>query len=180
MLDLIEFKKHKSPAFQQTGNAARFIIPFAMEVCKGYGADVGCNRAEWALPNAFPIDPALAGQVLEFVDGSTIAHKDWHAENFPFDPESKLDFIFSSHCLEHLENPWRALDYWTKWIKIGGVLFLYLPDHSQVYWRPWHNKKHVHCLTPEIIRNYLEDKGYQKIFVSGVDLNNSFAVMAER
>jgi hypothetical protein len=24
----------------------------------------------------------------------------------------------------------------------NGTLFLYLPDYSQEYWRPWNNKKH--------------------------------------
>jgi SAM-dependent methyltransferase len=179
MLDQINFKGHKFPAFQATGNAARFIIPFAVEVCRGFGVDVGCNRAEWALPGAFPIDPALEGVNMEFVDGSTVIHEEWHATQFPNFPR-KLDFIFSSHCLEHIENPWSALDYWHSQLTLGGILFLYLPDISQVYWRPWHNRKHIHCLTPEILRAYLVDKGFQKIHISGIDLNNSFAVIAER
>jgi hypothetical protein len=58
--------------------------------------------------------------------------------------------------------------------------FLYLPDFSQVYWRPWHNKKHKHCFTPEIITNYLKDKGMINISCSGIDLNNSFMVVCQK
>jgi hypothetical protein len=62
----------------------------------------------------------------------------------------------------------------------GGVLFLYLPDYSQKYWRPWNNRKHKHSFTPEIIRDYMVDRGYKNVFVSGVDLCNSFMIMGEK
>jgi hypothetical protein len=58
--------------------------------------------------------------------------------------------------------------------KKGGILFLYLPDFSQKYWRPWNNRKHQHCFTPNIIQTFLTDKNMKNIFVTGVDLNNSF------
>jgi hypothetical protein len=38
----------------------------------------------------------------------------------------------------------------------------------------------VNILTPQILSDYLKDSGYQKVFVSGVDLNNAFIVMAEK
>jgi len=39
----IRFNKKEYPAFQTNGNAARFIMPFAQEVCKGKGLDIGCG-----------------------------------------------------------------------------------------------------------------------------------------
>jgi hypothetical protein len=81
----------------------------------------------------------------------------------------------------HATNlPDGALDYWGTKLKKGGVIFLYLPDYSQEYWRPWNNKKHINILTPEYLKNYFEDKNFEKVFVSGVDLNNSFIVMVEK
>jgi hypothetical protein len=67
-------------------------------------------------------------------------------------------------------------------MKQGGVLFLYLPDFSQSYWRAWHNRKHIHCFTPKIFKTYLADQPamWKTGFVSGVDLNNSFMVIAEK
>jgi predicted SAM-dependent methyltransferase len=91
-----------------------------------------------------------------------------------------LDYVFSSHCLEHLYDWVTVLDYWTFKLKSGGTLFLYLPDYSQEYWRPWNNRKHLNIFTPEIIFDYMKDNGYKNIFKSGVDLNNAFMVMGEK
>jgi hypothetical protein len=57
---------------------------------------------------------------------------------------------------------------------------LYLPDYSQVYWRPWNNLKHKNIFSPEIIRDFMVDKGYKNIFSSNVDLNNSFMIFGEK
>ena len=166
MLETITFKGKTYPKFQSEGNAARFVIPFAKEVCKGAGVDVGCNRMEWALPGAFAVDP-----VIDIFD----------AYNFP-QIIGGYDYIFSSHCLEHLPDWVKALDYWHDSIKSGGVVFLYLPDHSQVYWRPYHNRKHIHSFTPQIVGSYFTDQPekWKNVFISGVDLNNSFTIIAEK
>ena len=72
------------------------------------------------------------------------------------------------------------MDYWYERLIVGGILFLYLPDYSQKYWRPWNNRQHNHVFTPEIIRDYMNHKGYKNLFVSGVDLNNAFMAMGEK
>lgn len=153
------------PFFQANGNAARFIIPFAQEVCKGYGIDVGCSKREWAFPGATPYDLVL---------------NDVNADLIPESKES-LDYIFSSHMLEHYVGNWTVLlEYWNSLLKPQGVLFLYLPDYSQKYWRPWNNKKHIHMLTPNIFEDYFSSTFvhlWSQCFVSGIDLNNSFAVI---
>jgi hypothetical protein len=79
-----------------------------------------------------------------------------------------------------LYNWVNVLDYWTSKLKVGGVLFLYLPDYSQEYWKPWNNRKHLNIFSPIIIKDYLEDRNYNTIFTSQVDLNNAFMVMAEK
>ena len=162
-MELIEFNGKKYPKFQSIGNASQFAIPFAKHVCTGYGYDIGCMKKEWSLPNSVPID-------IEFND-------EWDAYNLP---KKNVDYIFSSHCLEHLNNWVNAMDYWYDTLKIGGVLFLYLPDYSQEYWRPWNNRKHKHCFTPNILETFLNDKNMKNIFVSGIDLNNSFMVVCEK
>ena len=65
-------------------------------------------------------------------------------------------------------------------LKKNGILFLYLPDFSQVYWRPWNNRKHKHCFTQDIIKTFLMDKGMNNIYCSGIDLNNSFMIVCEK
>lgn len=161
MIDTIEFNRKIYPYFQSIGFAAQFAIPYAQHVCKGIGYDIGCNKLEWALPGAIPIDLTLGNDGLQL-------------------PEQRVDYIFSSHCLEHLPQWVDALDHWTSRLKSGGTLFLYLPHRSQEYWKPWFNRKHNHVFDQDMIRAYLEDNSYRKIYVSGVDLNNAFMVMAEK
>lgn len=167
-IETIEFKGHIYPLFQSKGNSAKYVRAFAEEVCKGIGVDVGPNRLEWCFPGAFPIDPEI---------------NEWHATSFP-EHFTELDYVISHHCLEHVPHWGNALNYWHSRLKKGGVCCLYLPDHSQVYWRVYHNKKHIHSFTPEIIKSYFVDQpemwDKDKIFVSGVDIYNSFFVMAEK
>lgn len=159
----IEHNGIEYPHIQATGNAARFAIPFATEFCVGTGYDIGCNRPEWAFPGAALIDPTL---------------NDYHANKLP---EGEVDFIFSSHCLEHVPDWVRTLDYWTSKIMVGGTLFLYLPHWDQTYWRPWNNTKHLHAFTPEIVGSYFkESKSWKNTFISEKDLNASFAIVSEK
>jgi hypothetical protein len=76
-----------------------------------------------------------------------------------------------------VQNWVEVLDYWKFFLRKDGVLFLYLPDFSQKYWRPWNNRKHIHSFTPEIIKAYLIENGFYSVYVSGIDLNNSFMAM---
>ena len=152
---------------QRKGFAAQFSFPFAQKLCLGKGVDVGCMKKEWSLPDSFPVD-------LSFEDG-------YHALNIPYNKDSvdgKWDYVFSSHCLEHLNDWVGILDYWWDNIKEGGVIFLYLPDYSQEYWRCWNNRKHVNVMQPQVIKDYFIHKSSKKVFTSGVDLYNSFTVVA--
>ena len=163
MIETVSFNGKEYPAFQASGNASQFAIPYAKQFCVGRGFDIGCNREEWSFPGSVPIDPVI--------------HPEWTATHLPF---AGCDYIYSSHCLEHVAGDWfGTLQYWRDHIRKGGVLFLYLPDYSQEYWRPWNNRKHVHVFTPEIIKDAMAALGMKNVFVSGVDLNNSFMAVGE-
>lgn len=162
-IDLINYKGKDYPLFQAQGFAAKYAFPFAYEVCHGVGYDIGCMKKEWAFPGSIPIDK-------NFNDG-------WDAYKLP---HKNVDYIISSHCLEHLEDWVRALDYWTDMLKSGGVLFLYLPHHKQQYWLPWNNTKHRHILHQEDIVTYMENHNYINIFTGERDLNCSFTVIGEK
>lgn len=167
MIETIFFKGENYPKFQSEGFAAKFAFPFAEQLCKGIGVDIGCNRNEWKYKDAIGIDPNLE-------------NCDYDAYNFPYD---NLDYIFSSHCLEHLPDFTKALEYWNSKLRSGGVLFLYLPDlDTQKYWRVWSNRKHLFHTSPNVLKMYFEDNldKWRNIFVSGTDLNNSFYAVAEK
>ena len=64
MIETIEFKGELYPKFQSEGNAAQFALPFAKQVCKGRGYDIGCNRLEWSFPGSIPIDIAFKDKII--------------------------------------------------------------------------------------------------------------------
>jgi len=163
MIEVINFQEDIYPKFQSEGNASQFCIPFAKHFCSGDGLDIGCMKKEWSFPGSVAID-------LNFEDP-------WDAYNLP---NKKYDYIFSSHCLEHLNDWVKALDYWGDHLKNNGVLFLYLPHYNQKYWRPWNNRKHINCFTPEIIVDYMKDRKYINILNSQMDLNHSFIVVGQK
>ena len=162
-MQVVKYKDKTYPKFQTEGKASQFAIPFAKHFCKGVGYDIGCMKPEWAFPGATPID-------LDFDDP-------WDADNLPPIP---VDYIFSSHCLEHVPDWVATMNYWYDHLKSGGILFLYLPHYDQQYWRPWNNRKHRHAFVPEMIFDFMKDTGYNNIFVSQRDLNHSFIIVGEK
>lgn len=161
----IEFKGKMYPKFQSEGNAARWVMPFAQEVCKGKGLDIGFSKDEWKFPGAMGIDLTVGHDAMELP---------------MLDEYFEVDYIFSSHCLEHLPDWVGALNHWLTRLKWDGLLFLYLPDYSQEYWRPWNNRKHIHALTPQLLTDYAKQTGYKYFSSTGADLNSSFTFIIQK
>jgi hypothetical protein len=159
-MNTLTYKNEKYPFFQSLGNASQFAIPYAKYFCIGKGYDIGFCKEEWKYPNSIGIDYNI--------------NNNYNANNLPDDI---VDYIYSSHCLEHVDNWSQTLEYWMTKVKNNGIIFLYLPDISQKYWRPWHNKKHNHVFNPQILKLFLEDHNITDFFISGIDLNNSFMVV---
>lgn len=144
------------PDYIRRGDACRFIRPVAEHFCRGQGLDIGAGP--WPFPGAVPVDLAEGGDALAL-------------------PPGPFDYIFSSHCLEHLVDPIAALEHWKTRIKRSGVLFLYLPHPDMEYWRPQHCRKHRHIWRPEEMRQILVDLGFADALASERDMAWSFAVV---
>lgn len=156
---LYNYKGKIYPSYLKSGNAARFIEPYGKELCKGVGLDIG-GVFNWYLPGAKAIN--------------IFAHDNWDAYNLP---AGEYDYIFSSHTLEHLPNPVKALEYWKAHIKPGGVLFLYLPHPDMEYWLPQNDRKHLHVFHPEDMKKLLLDLGFENVLASERDLYWSYSVV---
>jgi predicted SAM-dependent methyltransferase len=161
-MEWIIYKNIQYPYFQSIGNASQFAIPYAKHYCKGIGYDIGYGNDEWKFPDAIGIDSKNG-------DGYDANHL----------PDGEVDYIYSSHCLEHVECWYETLEYWISKIKKGGILFLYLPDIHNIYWHPWHNKKHKTIFTREIMECFLKEHDFENYMISQVDLNSSFMVIVE-
>lgn len=144
------------PDYLKRGNACQFIAPAALQFCKGKGLDIGAGR--WPLPGAIPVDYENGGDANSLPDG-------------------RFDFVFSSHCLEHLKNPIAALEHWKTRLREGAVLFLYLPHPDMEYWLPQNCSKHLHSWSPATMAKIVSDLGFVNVLHSERDFAWSFAVL---
>lgn len=103
----------KYPAFLNEGRALEGIRAKALAYCRGRGLDVGSS--EWPLPGALALPT--------------------ENERHLFD-QGPFDFIFSSHCLEHIDDWQSELKLWAKSVRPGGTVFIYVPHPSMEPWRP--------------------------------------------
>ena len=153
---LYSYKGKKYPEYLKQGNACQYITPIAIKFCQGRGLDVGSGK--WPLPGAIPVEWSAGGSAMEL-------------------PGEEYDYIFSSHCLEHLDDPVGALLHWKNKLKDGGCLFLYLPHPEMEYWLPQNCRKHLHQWYPKDMAKILEDLGFVNVIHSERDLMWSFAVV---
>lgn len=160
-MDFIQFEDEWYPGFQAEGNASQFAIPFAKHYCKGVGVDIGFCREDWKFPGAIGVDLDCDNNMYEALSL----------------PGYGLDYIYTSHCLEHLEDWVEAIEYWHTHLKKSGILFMYLPHPDQKYWKPWNNRKHVHVLHPEDVKACMEKFGFRDVHHSERDLNHSYIIV---
>jgi SAM-dependent methyltransferase len=155
-MELFEYRGDLYPDYLRRGNAARFIAPTAQQFCQGRGLDVGAGP--WPFGDAQPVELRDGGDAMDL-------------------PAGQFDYVFSSHCLEHLANPVAAIEHWKTRIRPGGVLFLYLPHPSQKYWRPVNCRKHLHIFHPADTADMLRDLGFENVIHGERDLAWSFAAV---
>ena len=96
--------------------------------CKGIGLDIGCGSM--TEEKGYPQENKIVPHAIGFDKGYTNVRGS--AEKIPWFTNESLDFIFSSHLLEHIEEYHTALEEWWRVLKVGGMLVLYLP-HSDFY-----------------------------------------------
>lgn len=128
------------------GYEVRKIRAQARLYLNGRGLDIGCGP-EKVVPHAIGVDSARdAGMPLADVaaDGRKL---DWIASG-------SMDFVFSSHFLEHCVDYKAALREWWRVLKVGGHLILYLP-HRDFYpniGKEGANPDHKHDFHPDDIK----------------------------
>jgi len=110
--------------------------------CKGNGVEIG--------PGPKPqIHPGIRTKVKYIEQSTPDQWRKLYGQNtkVPVDPElwkhyevgnannisvlrESLDFIFSSHVIEHLANPLGHLAYWSTLLKTGGIIAAVIPDRD--------------------------------------------------
>lgn len=86
--------------------------PVEKEATRGQGIDIGCGP-DPVTPDAqrFDMEHGDANFISRFVD-------------------RQFDFVYSSHCLEHMHDPKAAILEWWKLVRPGGYLFVTVPDED--------------------------------------------------
>lgn len=140
------------PDFTGEGNKIKWR---AAHYVKGLGLDIGCGP--WKV---FPHSIGLDGQAYQSLDnkGPNLV---MDCRTLPLFADGMFDYIFSSHFLEHVEDPEAVLREWWKKIKVGGVLILYLP-HKAYYpncGQPGANPDHKHDFVPDDIVRMMKKIG---------------------
>lgn len=114
-----EYKQHKYPDYLFMGGAGCAVFNKAKKYISGKGLDIGAGY--WEFQGSIPIDPCRGKGVKNTLN--------------KFEKES-LDYIFSSHYLEHTDKWKTEIKEWVELLKKGGRLFLYLPHPNCMIWRP--------------------------------------------
>jgi predicted SAM-dependent methyltransferase len=99
----------------------------------GTGIDIGCGDDQ-ILPSCIPWD-------IDQGDAHDLAGID----------NESLDYVYSSHCLEHLADPRRALLRWWEVLRPGGRMLFIVPDedlYEQGTWPSRYNSDHKVTFTP--------------------------------
>src|SRR5690349_20612939 len=99
-------------------------IDVAPRFLKGIGIAIGAHR--------HPIEgiaPIYIDRVVNFANQADVVRPEIcaKADDLPF-YDNSLDYVASSHVLEHLANPIAALREWYRVIKPGGHVYMVVPD----------------------------------------------------
>jgi SAM-dependent methyltransferase len=155
---------HFYPDYLHVGGASHAISREALKFCQGDGLDVGAGL--WPLPGADPVDLARGPGIGKAVSDRT------------------QEYVFSSHCLEHINNWEEHLAEWSRKLKPGGVLFLYLPHPECAIWHPgspFVGDGHKWIPTPEAIKQAMVKLEFDIIRCDdGPDAMQSFFVCGRK
>lgn len=109
------------------GNESSKVLWETTPYVRGRGLDLGCGPSKvW--PHAIGVDNYTETHLFGIQMKPDVVCDVTKLE--PFSTGS-MDFAYSSHVLEHIEDYQGALREWWRVLKVGGYLILYLPDEDE-------------------------------------------------
>lgn len=119
---------------RETSKTLRLLTEREQRALCGKGLDIGAGDD--------PVRPDVQRFDIEHGDANRVTA-------FITDLES-FDYVYSSHCLEHMHDPAVALADWWKLVKPGGTMMVIVPDedlYEQGYWPSIFNSDHKATFT---------------------------------
>jgi SAM-dependent methyltransferase len=96
----------------ETSKSKRIWGPLEWSVLRGTGIDIGCGPDPVTSEvRKFDVEDGDANEITKYV-------------------REIFDFVYASHCLEHMHQPKEALLEWWKLMKPGGHIFFIVPDED--------------------------------------------------
>ncbi len=131
--------------------------------CRGLGVEIGAFKSP--IPG---IQPIYVDKFTNYANEPTHAQYFGEATELPFASES-LDYVASSHVLEHTANPVKALNEWHRVLKPGGVVYMVVPDKRFTFDLPRETTSATHMI--EDFLNGVDDTDPTHIedFVYGIN-----------
>lgn len=141
------------PCGNESGKIRWELVPYT----RGRGLDLGCG-ADKTFPHFIGVDDYTASHQFGVQMKPDVACNVAKLDVFG---SASMDFVFSSHCLEHVQDYKSTLKEWWRVVKPGGHLCLYLP-HKEFYpnvGQPGANPDHKHDFLPADIVDAMREVG---------------------
>lgn len=132
------------------GSESKKIIWETVPYTRGRGLDVGCGPMK-LFPQSIGVDNDK--DVTLFGQSPSEADLKCSADDMSIIASQSMDYVFSSHMLEHFDDFEKPLKEMWRVVKQGGYLLLYLP-HRDFYpniGKEGANPDHKHDFTPQDI-----------------------------
>jgi len=135
------------PQGRETAKIRFELVPYT----RGRGLDVGCGP-EKAFPHMWGVDSNIDEKLFGIrADGADLIVPT--AVKLDMFGDGSMDYVYSSHTLEHIQDHKACLREWWRLVKPEGYLILYLP-HKELYpniGTPMANPDHKHDFWPQDI-----------------------------
>jgi ADP-heptose:LPS heptosyltransferase/predicted SAM-dependent methyltransferase len=124
---------------------------------RGRGLDLGCGPSK-AFPHFIGVDNYTDTQLFGIQMKPDVVCNVTKLDVFG---SASMDFVYSSHCLEHVQDYKGALKEWWRVIRPGGHLCLYLPhkEHYPNIGTEGSNPDHKHDFMPADIVDAMREVG---------------------
>lgn len=139
------------------GNESGKVLWELVRYTRGRGLDLGCGPSK-AFPHFIGVDSFKDTELFGIQMKPDVVCDVTKLDLFT---SASMDFVYSSHTLEHIVDHQSALKEWWRLVKPGGYLCLYLP-HRDFYpniGTDGANPDHVHDFDPQDIVDAMRDIG---------------------
>ncbi len=121
--------KHPDPAtgvsIKTSGSGLTEVYRLAQLYCHGKGLDIGPAYGWGDIRREYPGSVPVDLRIPDSGDATKLIQADL-----------SQDYVFSSHCYEHVDDPEKAVKEAFRVLRTGGCLFLYLPFPGHSEWDP--------------------------------------------